>query len=224
MRYLVRLLIYLAIFGFTFSVGAVVLLRFLPVTVTPLKVLRMVENFPDKGFDIRSNWVSLEQINPTMIRAVIATEDNHFCTHHGFDWEAINQALEENREGDRIRGGSTISQQTAKNVFCLPHRNWIRKGIEAYYTVLIEAIWGKHRIMEVYLNVIETGENMYGVEAPARRVYDKRASELNPHEASMIATVLPNPLRMKLETPSSYMVRRAARVRNLMTKLPPIEL
>lgn len=224
MRYLFRLLVYLAVFGLTFSVGAVVLLRFLPITVTPLKVLRMVDNFPDKGFAIYSNWVPLEEINPTMIRAVIATEDNHFCTHHGFDWEAINRAMEENREGDRLRGGSTISQQTAKNVFCLPHRNWFRKGIEAYYTVLIEALWGKHRIMEVYLNVIETGENMYGVEAPARKVYDKRASELNPHEASMIATVLPNPLRMKLEAPSSYMVRRSARVRSLMNKLPPIEL
>lgn len=224
MRYLFRLLVYFAVFGLTFSVGSVLLLRFLPVTVTPLKVLRLAEHFPEKGFSVRSNWVPLERIGAPMIRAVIATEDNHFPTHHGFDWEAINRAMAENRDGDRIRGGSTISQQTAKNVFCLPHRNWLRKGIEAYYTVLIEALWGKHRIMEVYLNVIETGENMYGVEAPARRVYDKRASELNPHEASMIATVLPNPLRMKLEAPSSYMVRRSARVRSLMNKLPPIEL
>lgn len=224
MRYLFRLLVYVLIFGLTYSVGSVLLLRFIPVTVTPLKVLRLVEYFPEKGLALRSNWTPLEQISPSMMRAVIATEDNHFTSHHGFDWDAINQAMDDNRDGDRIRGGSTISQQTAKNVFCLPHRNWLRKGVEAYYTVLIEALWGKHRIMEVYLNVIETGANMYGVEAPARRVYDKQALELNPHEASMIATVLPNPLRMKLEAPSSYMVRRSARVRSLMNKLPPIEL
>lgn len=223
-RYLGRLAIYVVIFGLTFSVGSVLLLRFIPVTVTPLKVLRLVEHFPEEGISVRSHWVPLEQINPLMVRAVIATEDNHFLSHHGFDWDAIRQARAENRDGNRLRGGSTISQQTAKNVFCLPHRNWLRKGIEAYYTVLIETFWGKHRIMEVYLNVIETGKNMYGVEAPARRIYDKRASELNSHEASMIATVLPNPLRMKLEAPSSYMVRRSARVRSLMNRLPSIDL
>ena len=124
---------------------------------------------------------------------------------------------------DGLRGGSTISQQTAKNVFCLPSRTWIRKGFEAYYTLLIETFWSKRRIMEVYLNVIETGENMYGVEAPARHIYGKSAEKLNRHEASMIATVLPNPIRMKLANPSSYMMRRSAQVRSLMNKLPVID-
>ena len=155
--------------------------------------------------------------------AVIATEDNNFMVHNGFDWEAIKKAYNENREGDRLRGGSTISQQTAKNVFCLPSRTWVRKGFEAYYTLLIETFWSKRRIMEVYLNVIETGRNMYGVEAPARGVYGKTAAELNAYEASMIATVLPNPLRRDMAAPSGYMVRRAAQVRSLMGKLGPIE-
>ena len=220
MRYLGRLFIYIAIFVLVYSVSSVILLRFIPVTVTPLKVLRLAENFPEKGIAVYSNWVSLHRINMSMVRAVVATEDNHFLTHRGFDWDAIDKALDENREGKRLRGGSTISQQTAKNVFCLPSRNLFRKGIEAYYTLLIETFWDKRRIMEVYLNIVETGKNMYGVEAPARRIYGKTAEHLNRHESSMIATVLPNPIRMRLEQPSSYMVRRAARVRSLMNMIP----
>ncbi len=223
MRYIGRLLVYLAIFFFTLSVSSVLLTRVIPVTVTPLKVLRLVENFSDRGLSVQSNWVPLSRINYSMVQAVIATEDNYFLSHHGFDWDAINQARQENREGKRIRGGSTISQQTAKNVFCLPSRTWTRKAVEAYYTFLIETFWNKRRIMEVYLNVIETGENMYGVEAPARRIYDKTAKELNRYEASVIASVLPNPIRMKISAPSSYVMRRAAQVRSLMSKLPPID-
>lgn len=223
MRYFGRLLLYLAIFFVTLSVSSVLIARFIPITVTPLKVIRVIENFPDKGLSVQSNWCSLAHINPIMPCAVIATEDNNFMVHNGFDWEAIKKAYNENREGDRLRGGSTISQQTAKNVFCLPSRTWVRKGFEAYYTLLIETFWSKRRIMEVYLNVIETGENMYGVEAPARHVYGKTAEELNRHEASMIATVLPNPIRMKLANPSSYMMRRSAQVRSLMNKLPVID-
>ncbi len=223
MRYLLRLLIYLAIFGLTFSVGYVVVLRYIPVTITPLKAIRLVEQLPTEGIAIHSRWRNLDKINPFVARAVVSTEDNNFLTHNGFDWEAIELAMESNREGERIRGGSTISQQTAKNVFCLPNRTWVRKGVEAYYTLLIELIWGKERIMEVYLNVIETGVNRYGVESVARRVYDKHASELNFHEAAMIATCLPNPRKMRIETPSDYMVRRAARVRNLMQSTPPLD-
>ena len=223
MRYLLRLVVYLSLFFVTYSVCSVLLLRAVPVTVTPLKVLRFFENFTQDGFSVHSNWVPFDRINPSVVQAVIATEDNNFATHNGFDWEAINQALDENREGKRLRGGSTISQQTAKNVFCLPARTWLRKGVEAWFTVLIETFWSKRRIMEVYLNVIETGRNMYGVEAPARGVYGKTAAELNAYEASMIATVLPNPLRRDMAAPSGYMVRRAAQVRSLMGKLGPIE-
>lgn len=180
-------------FFITFSLGYTLLLRWVPVTLTPLKAIRLAEHLPEEGLRVRSNWVPLRKVAMPMVRAVIATEDNHFLSHRGFDWDAIDRALDENREGKRLRGGSTISQQTAKNVFCLPARTWLRKGVEAWFTVLIETFWSKRRIMEVYLNVIETGRNMYGVEAPARGVYGKTAAELNAYEASMIATVLPNP-------------------------------
>lgn len=223
MRYLLRLVVYLVIFGITFSLSSVLLLGIVPVTVTPLKVIRLFENFGDKGFSIQSHWVPFDRIAPSMMRAVIATEDNHFLNHRGFDWDAIEKARKSNREGKRLLGASTISQQTAKNVFCIPVRSWFRKGVEAYYTVLIETFWSKRRIMEVYLNVIETGENIYGVEAPARLFFKKSAAELNVYEASMIATVLPNPIRMRIGNPSNYMVRRAAQVRSLMNKLPPID-
>lgn len=223
MRYLGRLIVYLTLFFLTLSLSMVLWLRFVPITVTPLKVLRFVQFFPQKGIRVASDWVGFGSISPLMMQAVIATEDNNFLTHNGFDWEAINKAMDHNRAGRRLRGGSTISQQTAKNVFCLPARTWFRKGLETYYTVLIETFWSKRRIMEVYLNVIETGTDMYGVEAPARRIYGKRASDLNRHEASMIATVLPNPLRMRLEAPSSYMVRRAARVRTLMSMVGEVQ-
>ena len=207
MRYLGRLVAYLAVFFITFSLGYTLLLRWVPVTLTPLKAIRLAEHLPEEGLRVRSNWVPLRKVAMPMVRAVIATEDNHFLSHRG----------------KRLRGGSTISQQTAKNVFCLPARTWLRKGVEAWFTVLIETFWSKRRIMEVYLNVIETGRNMYGVEAPARDVYGKTAAELNAYEASMIATVLPNPLRRDMAAPSGYMVRRAAQVRSLMGKLGPIE-
>lgn len=158
-----------------------------------------------------------------MQRAVIATEDNNFLQHRGFDIDAIKKAIEENKEGKRIRGASTISQQTAKNLFCSTSRTWFRKGLESYFTVLIEFFWSKQRIMETYLNIIETHPNIYGVEATAKYFYKKPASELNNYEAAMIATVLPSPARMNIGTPSNYMVRRSSQVRNLMTKIPPLD-
>ena len=223
MKYLGRLLCYLAIFLFTFSVSCVIVLRFLPVTVTPVKIIKWFENLSEGQWLIRSNWVSLEKINPTMPRAVVATEDNFFLQHHGFDIEAIKLAIEYNKQGRKIRGASTISQQTAKNVFCTPDRTWFRKAVESYYTVLIELLWNKERIMEVYLNIIETRPNIYGVEATAERFYDKPAEKLNTYEAAMIATVLPSPRRMNLAAPSAYMQRRSTTVRSLMAKLPPVD-
>lgn len=223
MRYLGRLVAYLAVFSSRSRSATRCCCGGFRVTLTPLKAIRLAEHLPEEGLRVRSNWVPLRKVAMPMVRAVIATEDNHFLSHRGFDWDAIDRALDENREGKRLRGGSTISQQTAKNVFCLPARTWLRKGVEAWFTVLIETFWSKRRIMEVYLNVIETGRNMYGVEAPARGVYGKTAAELNAYEASMIATVLPNPLRRDMAAPSGYMVRRAAQVRSLMGKLGPIE-
>ena len=171
------------------------------------------------------SYCDYDELSPSLVAALVSTEDMRFYSHSGIDFISLARvavrtiALAQFGQG----GGSTISQQTAKNVFCLPARTWLRKGVEAWFTVLIETFWSKRRIMEVYLNVIETGRNMYGVEAPARDVYGKTAAELNAYEASMIATVLPNPLRRDMAAPSGYMVRRAAQVRSLMGKLGPIE-
>jgi len=159
-----------------------------------------------------------------MVMAVIASEDNKFLEHHGFDWDAIREAVRHNRAGYKMHGASTISQQTAKNVFCTYHRNWARKALESYYTVLIETLWGKSRIMTVYLNVIETHSGVYGVEATAQRFFHKDAAELNVSEASMIATILPAPRRWDLGAPSGYMMGRAGRIREAMNQLPRVDL
>ena len=161
---------------------------------------------------MHSNWVPFDRINPSVVQAVIATEDNNFATHNGFDWEAINQALDENREGKRLRGGSTISQQTAKNVFLWPGRTWVRKGLEAYFTMLIELLWSKERIMEVYLNSIEMGEGIYGAEAVAEEHFGCSAAELTRSQCALIAATLPNPRKYNSADPSQYMKKRQRRI------------
>lgn len=224
MKYVGRLVMYAAIFFLTFSVSYTLLLRFVPVTITPLKVIKLFENIADHPPLVKSNWSSLPNINNAMLRAVMASEDNYFLIHNGFDIESIKKAMEYNkRHKNKKRGASTISQQTAKNVFCYPSRSWLRKGFETYYTVLIEVMWSKQRIIETYLNVIETHPNVYGAEAAAREFFDKKASKLNIYDASMIAAVLPNPRRMSLEHPSGYVTSRAGRIRSLASKLPPID-
>ncbi len=223
-RYLLRFILFFVIFWFAWSILSVAVLRFMPVTITPLKVVRLFENFDSQGLKVRSKWRPIEKIDESMIRAVIAAEDNNFMEHSGIDYDAVKKAIDEHKRGKPLRGASTISQQTAKNVFCLPYRWWTRKAMETYYTFLIEVIWGKKRIMEVYLNVIETGPNMYGVEATANRVYRKKADALNLYEASMIASVLPNPLVRDLKNPSTYVVSRAAKIRANMRNLPPVEM
>ncbi len=223
MKYLLRLSIYLVFFFVAFTGVSVVLLRFVPVTVTPLKVERLLRSDSQAGFSVRTKWAPIRAISPEMVTAVVTTEDNRFQQHNGFDFEEIRRAMEEHRAGGRLRGASTISQQTAKNVFCLPDRSWVRKGVETWFTVWIELFWSKKRIMEVYLNVIETHAGTYGVGATARRFYDKPPLALNRYEAAMIATVLPNPIRMNLAAPSSYMTRRSAQVRRLMANIGTVE-
>lgn len=223
MRYLFRVLLYLSILFATFTVVAVGLTRFVPVAFTPLKVDALRENAGSNA-PVRSRWVPIGRISDEMVTAVVATEDNNFMKHYGFDFQAIQQAVEEYRAGGRLRGASTISQQTAKNIFCLPDRTWLRKGVETWFTAWIELLWGKRRIMEVYLNVIETHRNTYGVETTARTFFNKPAAELNRYEAAMISTVLPSPRRMNLAAPSSYMERRAAQVRRLMGQVGEIDL
>jgi monofunctional biosynthetic peptidoglycan transglycosylase len=177
----------------------------LPVVITPLMWIRVVEGIAhQKNPQIERNWVSLDDMTPALQRAMVAAEDMKFFSHHGFDWEAIEGAMRSNIRGRKIRGGSTISQQTAKNVFLWPRRSWLRKGLEAYFTGLIECFWSKQRIMEVYLNVIELGDGVYGVEAASRKFFHKPAARLNSSEAAMIAAVLPNPRLFKLSRPSPY--------------------
>jgi monofunctional biosynthetic peptidoglycan transglycosylase len=193
------------------SILSVMIYRFMNPPVTPLMVIRMIEQSSDnQPLKLRKNWVSLDKISPSMPLAVIASEDNLFKEHHGFDMDAIEKAREYNlkKEGKKLRGASTISQQTAKNVFLWPQRSWVRKGLEVYFTVMIELIWGKQRIMEVYLNVIETGKGIYGVEAASRAYFKKSASSLTRGEAALIAAILPNPLKWNPVMPTAYLSGR----------------
>ena len=192
-------------------VGAVAIHRFVPPPTTLLMVKQAVA-----GNGLNYRWRGLDDISPRLVEAVIAAEDARFCEHRGFDLKAIEKALDSNARGRKVRGGSTISQQTAKNVFLWPGRDWIRKGLEAGYTVLIETLWGKRRIMEVYLNVAEWAPGVYGAEAAARRWYGKSAADLSPREAARLAAILPSPRRYKAASPGPYVRRRAGRVQAAM--------
>lgn len=194
------------LFAFVFlTILLTVFYRFVPVPVTSLMVIRAVEQGWDgRTLHLKKNWASFDEISPRLQLAVIAGEDMRFYEHSGFDWQAIKKALRANRKGRRLRGGSTISQQAAKNVFLWPTRSWFRKGLEAYFTVLIELIWGKRRIMEVYLNVVEFGDGIYGAEAAAEFFFHKPAARLTSSEAALLAAVLPNPRRFQIHRPSPY--------------------
>jgi len=181
--------------------------RFVPPPVTYLMVQRVFEG---RGFDRR--WVPMKKMSPALVRAVIAAEDARFCEHRGFDFEAIEKAMAANAAGKRLRGGSTISQQTAKNVFLWPGRDWVRKGLEAWFTVLIELGWGKERIMEVYLNSIEWGPGVYGAEAAAQRNFKVPAAKLTAAQAARLAAIVPKPLSWKAAKPGPYMKRRAGSI------------
>ncbi|EMQ95887.1 Monofunctional biosynthetic peptidoglycan transglycosylase [Xanthomarina gelatinilytica] len=192
-----------------FSIGMVFLYKWVPVPVTPLMVIRSVENYQDqKPMGWKHDWVSLDQISKNLQLAVICSEDQNFLKHNGFDVEAIEKAYLDNKKGKRIKGASTISQQTAKNVFLWPQRSWFRKGLEVYFTFLIESIWSKERIMEVYLNSIEMGPGIYGAEAAAIYWYKKPASKLSQYESASIAAILPNPLKYKANPATNYIERR----------------
>ncbi|MBQ3635945.1 MAG: monofunctional biosynthetic peptidoglycan transglycosylase [Bacteroidales bacterium] len=173
---------------------------------------------------IEQTWVPIEQISPELARAVMAAEDNRFPSHNGFEWDAIKRAYQMNKKGKSVHGASTISQQTAKNVFLWNGRSWIRKGTEVLVTVMIEVIWGKERIMEVYLNVVEQGKGVFGAEASARKFFKKSAKKLTRHEAALMAVVLPNPIKMRIDKPSEYVYKRQAQIVALMPKLGKIEL
>ena len=199
MRWVIRFLFKTLIGFLGLSLALVLVFKFIPVPVTATMLM--------DSNGITKDWTALSNIDRTMVRAVIAAEDGKFCSHEGFDREAIEDALENNRQGGRIRGGSTISQQTAKNVFLWQGGGYVRKGFEAWFTVLIEQIWGKRRIMEVYLNVAETGILTYGVEAGARRYFGKSAASLTPLEAARMAAALPQPKQRAVRNPSGWLAR-----------------
>lgn len=163
-----------------------------------------------EGQTIRHYPIPISRMSPHIVRAVIAAEDSRFCTHDGFDVEAIQDAMEANRRGGRVRGASTISQQTAKNLFLWPDRSWVRKGLETYFTALIEFMWPKRRIMEAYLNAAEWGDGNFGIEAAARARFDRSAADLTPLQAARLAAVLPNPNRWRADAPGPYVRRRSA--------------
>ncbi len=202
---------------FILSVLLVILYRFIPVPFTPLMVARALENIRQgKELEFSHDWVSIGNISPNMQKAVIASEDAAFLSHHGFDFSAMQKAYKNNAKGKRIKGGSTISQQTAKNVFLWQGRSYVRKAFEAYFTVLIELFWPKKRIMEVYLNSIEMGNNVYGVEAAAHHWYQVEAYQLTKQQAAGIAAILPNPRKFKAKNSSGFIERRKNRILRYM--------
>ena len=198
---------------FGLSILSVLILKWVPVPMTPLMVVRIVESkFDDSETIFSHDWEPLENISPNLQKAVIASEDGNFLNHNGFDFNAIQKAFKNNEKGKRIKGGSTISQQTAKNVFLWQGRSYLRKGLEAYFTVLIELVWGKERIMEVYLNSIEMGNGVYGAQEAARHWYSTTASNLTVKEAAGIAAILPNPRKFKASNSSSYINNRKNKI------------
>ena len=206
MKNITRWLRNILIFFFTSTILAVVILKYIPVYVTPLMLIRAVEQMMDgKEPVINHRWVPLEDISRHLPQAVMASEDNLFLKHKGFDLEQIQKAQIEAQEGKRQRGASTISQQTARNVFLWQKRSWLRKGLEAYFTFLIEMVWGKERIMEVYLNSIEMGRGIYGADAVARINFNTTPDKLTRDQCAYIAVSLPNPLERDSAHPTSKM-------------------
>jgi len=220
MNKLTRWLRNILIFFFTSTILSVVILKFIPVYVTPLMLIRAVEQMLDgKEPVIHHYWVPLDHISHNLPQAVMASEDNLFLKHSGFDLEQIQKAQIEAQEGKRQRGASTISQQTARNVFLWQHRSWLRKGLEAYFTFLIEKIWGKERIMEVYLNSIEMGRGIYGADAVARINFDTTPDRLTKDQCAYIAVSLPNPLERDSAHPSAKMKKMHNTIKKRMKQI-----
>ena len=208
-----------AFFGSTILVT--VLYRFMPVYYTPLMFIRCFQQIGEgKSIRMHHHWVPMSEISPHMPVAVMASEDQRFLLHHGFDYQAIEKAALHNLEGKKKHGASTISQQTAKNVFLWPGRSWVRKGFEAYFTVLIEFMWSKQRIMEVYLNSIEMGDGIYGVDAVAADHFATDAADLSRSQCALIAATLPNPRKFSSKGPSAYMLKRRSQIEHEMKFIP----
>ena len=206
-----RIFKYFIIIYFASTLFFVLLFKFINPPITPLMLIRLSEqSWGGQAIQLEKKWISLDQMSPNLPLAVVASEDNLFLEHSGFDFESIEKAKEYNaqKQGKKMRGASTISQQTAKNVFLWPQRSWLRKGLEVYFTVLIEFVWGKKRILEVYLNVIETGKGIYGVESASQSYFGKSAASISRGQAALIAAILPNPLKWNPASPTPYIMGR----------------
>ena len=213
LHFLKRALLYF----FAISIVLTIIYRFVPPPITFLMVQRMVEQKMDgEKIKLKKDWVPIEEISSFMTRAAIASEDGRFLDHHGFDIEAMQKAYKYNQKSKRTKGGSTITQQVAKNVFLWPARSYLRKGLEAYFTLLIEIFWSKERIMEVYLNCIEMGDGVYGIEAAAQHYFKKPAKELSKRESAAIAAILPNPRKWSASKPNAYIQKRQYRILKAM--------
>jgi monofunctional biosynthetic peptidoglycan transglycosylase len=200
--------------------------RWLPVPSTSFMVQDRITALTSReaGYRYAHDWVPRRQMPPHAALAVVAAEDQNFMSHAGFDFKAIDQALEDNRRGRRLRGASTLSQQVAKNLFLWPGRSWLRKGLEGWFTVLIEVLWPKQRILEVYLNSAEFGRGTWGIEAASQRYFGKPAAALAHDEAALLAAVLPNPVRLRVDRPSAYLRGRQAWILAQMARLGGSEL
>lgn len=217
LRYLARLIFYFVFLSLIW----VFLYKFINPPTTYLIVSQYFSSKTAKDVPKR-NWIPYEELSKNLRQAAIAGEDAHFLTHNGFDSKAIKAAYVRNQSGKPLRGGSTISQQTAKNVFLWPKRSWFRKGLEAWFTILIEVVWGKERILEVYLNIIETGNGLYGMDAAAQFYFKKSAKSLTKREAALLVAVLPNPIRWTPARPTAFINRKAQTIMRYMgsTKIP----
>jgi monofunctional biosynthetic peptidoglycan transglycosylase len=212
----------LIFFGSTLFIE--IIFTFINPPVTPLMIHRVIEQKLDgRKARLRKKWMPIEKISPYMAKAVVASEDNRFLDHWGIDVQAIEKAVQYNKRHRRKHGASTITQQVAKNVFLWPARTWLRKGFELYFTLSIDLIWSKKRIMEVYLNVIETGDGIYGAEAAARVYFHKPSQRLTPAESALIAACLPNPRKRNPAAPTAYLLRRQTSILNLMNKIGEVK-
>ena len=208
------LLIFIAI-----TVLMTIVYRWVNPPITPLMVSRAVFD----GYPIKKKWIPIEDMPQSLLNCVVASADNFFLSHYGIDFGAVEKAIEYNKKHKKTRGASTVSQQTAKNVFLWQGRTWVRKGFEVYFTFLIETFWSKERIMEVYLNVIEMGRGVYGIEAAARNHFGKEATKLTPYQSALIVASFPNPLRYNPANPSGYLTRRANAILALSQKMPKVK-
>ena len=199
----------LSLWFLTISIVSVIIFRWVPIPATPLMLIRCVEQkMDDKEMKLDKTWKPLEELSPHLQLAVVCAEDQNFLKHNGFDFGAIEKAMKHNKTNKKKRGASTISQQVAKNVFLWPSRSWVRKGFEVYFTFLIEVFWSKERIMEVYLNVIEMGDGIYGAEAASKAYFNKSSIEMSKRQAATITITLPNPRKYNAKKPTSYLNKR----------------